>query len=613
MPVEITIVTGARKGECIQLKSDLIRVGDDPSFEIYFNPEDDPEAEGRRATLVLEESGWRIRNTGSRLLWVNQDAVEGSVPLRSGDTVRMSDMGPDLRFKLISAHDVPTPAGTDATERLGGPDETQEAVSPAAVGEVGPRGNATTGAHATHCEPSATDEGGNKDLLDSVADVEVAQRIDRQGKRKLLFFGGSASAAAAVVFVALGVASMLSEKDEEVAMSGDDGGLPARPEGSFVDPKENEPDPEVEAEKKPAPPSSARPPSGVRKMSPEEARRRRDGLDSFAAIAKAEEAALRAKKSDADPAVDPAMDPAPAKPASPKAVPPSPKPEEPREELRSTAEMAKPPASKPPTVKPPSSIPSHLTPEQIRERLNSFAAMGREPTEKPVTNESDEKAPAVDRQADLIPVTPPPSAPESRKPVPSKDALDVADRMLHTVLEPQLEAVKRGLKTQNKINGLARLVTELKGFAEDSTRDDAVRYQAHIVAIRETAKLGQIQLAIGYTESLTRLFELDEVRQMLKALEQANFEIPGAEFREKAQHDMLLALGDVMAQVEKTKRFEENYNGLILADVLLDLHEAVQEKHSHEADDFSDALRTARENQARFRAYRIHNARAKED
>lgn len=113
MPVEITIVTGARKGECIELASDLIRVGDDPSHEIYFDPEDDPEAEGRRAVMVLEESGWRIRNNGSGLLWVNQDAVEGSTPLRSGDTVRMSDMGPDLRFKLISEHDVAAVAGSE--------------------------------------------------------------------------------------------------------------------------------------------------------------------------------------------------------------------------------------------------------------------------------------------------------------------------------------------------------------------------------------------------------------------------------------------------------------------------------------------------------------------
>jgi hypothetical protein len=50
----------------------------------------------------LEESGWRIQNRGSGLLLVNQNVVEGPTPLRSGDIIRMSDMGPDLTFTLIS-------------------------------------------------------------------------------------------------------------------------------------------------------------------------------------------------------------------------------------------------------------------------------------------------------------------------------------------------------------------------------------------------------------------------------------------------------------------------------------------------------------------------------
>jgi len=602
MPVEITIVTGARKGERIELDSDLIRVGDDPSYEVYFNPEDDPEAEGRRATLVLEESGWRIRKTGSELLWVNQDAVEDSMPLRSGDTVRMSGMGPDLRFRLVSAHDAAARPGTAASESVARPGETEKAVSPAAGGEVAPEDDAVAAARATHCDAAATDE------------AEIARRVDdRQDKRKLLLFGGTALAVAVLVFVALGVGSMLSKNSEELAMPSDDGGLPAGPQGISAVPKMSKSEPKVGPDKKPAPRNTAGSSSGVRKMPPEETRRQRGALDSSAAIAKAEEAALPAKESEPRPAVAPEVDPIPAEPASP--VPPKPgsKSAPLQRRLRTSAEMADPPASKRPTAKPVPPGPKHLTPGQIRERLDSFAGMGTESAGKSETKEADEKATAVDGRADLGPATPPPSAPESRKPVPSKDALDVANRMLRTVFEPQFEAVKRDIKMQDKINDLARLITELKVFAEDSTRDDAVRYQAHVLAIQETAKLGQIELAIEFSESLSRLFELDEVQQKLRVLEQANFEVPGAEFRKEAQHDMLLALGEVMAEVQKTKRFEESYNGLLLADVLLGLHEAVEKKYSHEADAFSDTLRTARENQAEFRARRIQNSEAKKD
>lgn len=103
MPVEIAIISGARKGERIQLDSGSFQVGDESACEVYFNPRKDPAVGGRRALITLEESGWRIQNIGSGLLLVNQDVVEGPTPLRSGDIIRMSDMGPDLTFTLISA------------------------------------------------------------------------------------------------------------------------------------------------------------------------------------------------------------------------------------------------------------------------------------------------------------------------------------------------------------------------------------------------------------------------------------------------------------------------------------------------------------------------------
>jgi len=103
MPVELTILSGAREGEAIQLDLDAFRVGDDPAAEVAFDPRHDPAGRGCLALVMREEAGWRIQNQGRGPLLVNHTVVDGRVPLRSGDIIRLSDMGPDVCFNLISA------------------------------------------------------------------------------------------------------------------------------------------------------------------------------------------------------------------------------------------------------------------------------------------------------------------------------------------------------------------------------------------------------------------------------------------------------------------------------------------------------------------------------
>ncbi|NLF73259.1 MAG: hypothetical protein GX575_29835, partial [Candidatus Anammoximicrobium sp.] len=59
MPVELTILSGAREGEAIQLDLDAFRVGDDPAAEVAFDPRHDPAGRGRLALVLREEAGWR--------------------------------------------------------------------------------------------------------------------------------------------------------------------------------------------------------------------------------------------------------------------------------------------------------------------------------------------------------------------------------------------------------------------------------------------------------------------------------------------------------------------------------------------------------------------------
>ena len=103
MAVEILILSGARQGARLVLDGKQLRVGTEPGCEVFFDPQHDPSVKDRAALLQLEDDGWHIRSTGTGDLMVNQRTVAGSRPLRSGDVVRLSAIGPDFCFRLMAS------------------------------------------------------------------------------------------------------------------------------------------------------------------------------------------------------------------------------------------------------------------------------------------------------------------------------------------------------------------------------------------------------------------------------------------------------------------------------------------------------------------------------
>ncbi len=102
MPIEISILSGARQGDVIQLPDAAFEVGSLASDAVGFDPHADPAIAGRRASLRPGPDGWLIRSTGSLPISINYDIVEATRALRSGDIVRMSEDGPDFVFALIA-------------------------------------------------------------------------------------------------------------------------------------------------------------------------------------------------------------------------------------------------------------------------------------------------------------------------------------------------------------------------------------------------------------------------------------------------------------------------------------------------------------------------------
>ena len=102
MPIEIFILSGARRGQRLTLDAPQFRAGADPGCEVRFDAELDPAAHGRAALFQLHGDGWYVQGTGDGEILLNHDPVRQLAQLRSGDIVRLSESGPDFSFTIVA-------------------------------------------------------------------------------------------------------------------------------------------------------------------------------------------------------------------------------------------------------------------------------------------------------------------------------------------------------------------------------------------------------------------------------------------------------------------------------------------------------------------------------
>jgi serine/threonine protein kinase len=99
-PVVLRLISGPRAGEMLGLSDDEIGVGESDDSRLKFSSEQYPGARGRRIRIRREAQGWMVRAEGAEELIVNQQPVYGEAPLRCGDIIRLSILGPDFQFIL---------------------------------------------------------------------------------------------------------------------------------------------------------------------------------------------------------------------------------------------------------------------------------------------------------------------------------------------------------------------------------------------------------------------------------------------------------------------------------------------------------------------------------
>jgi hypothetical protein len=99
MLVELSVLSGARRGETVVQRPTRLVIGDHPDSVLGFDPAQDKAAASRHVILDPSEEGWQIASPDRGIL-LGPRPLQGSLPLRSGDIIRLSASGPDVRFAL---------------------------------------------------------------------------------------------------------------------------------------------------------------------------------------------------------------------------------------------------------------------------------------------------------------------------------------------------------------------------------------------------------------------------------------------------------------------------------------------------------------------------------
>ena len=108
----------AGTGEEFPLGDDPVTVGSEPDNTVVL---DDPDVSGHHATIRAEEEGYVIEDAGTEAgTYVNEQRIEGTMPLKEGDAIRTGNTILDY--------------GTEAETEAG----PEEAEAPAAMPPVAP-------------------------------------------------------------------------------------------------------------------------------------------------------------------------------------------------------------------------------------------------------------------------------------------------------------------------------------------------------------------------------------------------------------------------------------------------------------------------------------------
>jgi serine/threonine protein kinase len=104
-PAYMRIASGTLAGKIIPLNMEDIVIGEADHCHVNLSQTDYPKIAGREVSITLGSGGWKISETKTpedciETLIVGSEVCKTSLPIKSGDIVRLSNVGPDIQFVI---------------------------------------------------------------------------------------------------------------------------------------------------------------------------------------------------------------------------------------------------------------------------------------------------------------------------------------------------------------------------------------------------------------------------------------------------------------------------------------------------------------------------------
>jgi len=104
-PAYIRIASGAMAGTIYPVPLKNILIGEKDSCDVKLSATDYEKIRGREVEIILGTGGWKICETKrpedcSETIFIGHEACKTTLPVKSGDIIRLSDTGPDIQFVI---------------------------------------------------------------------------------------------------------------------------------------------------------------------------------------------------------------------------------------------------------------------------------------------------------------------------------------------------------------------------------------------------------------------------------------------------------------------------------------------------------------------------------
>jgi len=104
-PAYLRIASGVKAGTIFPMELNNVLIGEGANCDVTLSANDYPTLRGREISIILGNSGWETKETkrpedSRETIFVGNQPCTSTLPVKSGDIIRLSSSGPDIQFVI---------------------------------------------------------------------------------------------------------------------------------------------------------------------------------------------------------------------------------------------------------------------------------------------------------------------------------------------------------------------------------------------------------------------------------------------------------------------------------------------------------------------------------